>query len=395
MALLAQKNSFWKKLRLKWFLATHAMDCSVDFVSVLYKIYLNHNKIIHFRDGYPVYSLSTPALFSKPAAHFIARALYKTIQNRNLPNMMSFAVNDICNATCEHCSFFQGVEEPGRQVLTLAESQKFIQDAQELGVSVINFVGGEPLMREDLSEIIQSVNKDLSTTVLFTNGWYLEERVKELKKAGLDSIYVSIDAADAKKHDQFRGKQGLFEKALKGLKKAKELGFSVGISCTITPEAYLKDEWRSLIELGKKMGVHEVLIFDALPTGRYDQRTDLTQTDDWVEAMIQGAKYYNQRDEYPGVTFYSYSTSHRSVGCSCGTSYFYMSPYGDMMSCDFNHAKFGNVREEKLWKIWQRLSTLPEFCQAKWGGCKIKDVDYRQSNHVCGSPQESRPLTRS
>ena len=130
VALITKKTSFWKKLRLKWFLATHAVDCSVDFVSILYKIYLNHNKIIHFRDGYPVYSLSTPALFSKPAAHFISRALYRTIQNRNLPNMMSFAVNDICNATCEHCSFFEGVEEPGRHVLSLDESRKLIQDSQ-------------------------------------------------------------------------------------------------------------------------------------------------------------------------------------------------------------------------------------------------------------------------
>ncbi|OKH12528.1 radical SAM/SPASM domain-containing protein [[Limnothrix rosea] IAM M-220] len=392
---LAKETSFWKKLRLQWFLATHAVDCSVDFVSILYKIYLNHNKIIHFRNGYPVYSLSTPALFSKPAAHFISRALYKTIQNRNLPNMMSFAVNDICNATCEHCSFFEGVEEPGRAVLSLAESQKFIQDSQELGVSVINFVGGEPLMREDLPDIIKSVDQDLSTTVLFTNGWYLEERVKELKKAGLDSIYISLDAANAKDHDKFRGKEGLFARAIQGVKKAKDLGFSVGFSCTITPESYFNDGWRSLIELGKKIGVHEVLIFDALPTGRYDKRSDLIDSGDWVEAMIQAAKYYNQRDEYPGITFYSYGTSHRSVGCACGTSYFYMSPYGDMMSCDFNHAKFGNIKEEPLWKIWQRLSTLPEFCQAKWGGCKIKDADYRTSENVCGSHQESRPLTRS
>ncbi|WP_199318815.1 hypothetical protein [Leptolyngbya sp. FACHB-541] len=93
------------------------MNCSIDFVEVLYRIYLNHNKVIHFRNGYPVYSLSTPALFSKPAANFIARALYRTIQNKNLPNMMSFAVNDDCNAACQHCSFFTAVEEPGRAVL--------------------------------------------------------------------------------------------------------------------------------------------------------------------------------------------------------------------------------------------------------------------------------------
>jgi MoaA/NifB/PqqE/SkfB family radical SAM enzyme len=371
-------NSLLTNLRLKWFLATKAMNCSIDFVEVLYRIYLNHNKVIHFRDGYPVYSLSTPALFSKPAANFIARALYRTIQNKNLPNMMSFAVNDDCNAACQHCSFFTAVEEPGRAVLTLNQSQKLIRDAQDLGVSVINFVGGEPLMRSDLPEIIQSVDKGFSTTVLFTNGWFLEERIRELKLAGLDSIYISIDSADSAEHDRFRRKEGLFNKAIRGIKLAQKLGFSTGISTTMTPEAYQQGELTKIVELGKQIGIHEVLVFDALPTGRYKNREDLVDNEGWVEAMIQSAQRYNQNPNYPGVTFYAHFTSHKSVGCSCGTSYFYASPYGDIMSCDFNHSKFGNVLEEPLWKAWERLTTLPEFCQAKWGGCKIKDSTFRE-----------------
>ena len=88
---------------------------------------------------------------------------------------MSFAVTDECNARCEHCSFYEGVEEPGRHVLTFDESVKLIADAQQLGVSVINFVGGEPLMRDDLPQLVEAVDKDLSTTLLFTNGWALED----------------------------------------------------------------------------------------------------------------------------------------------------------------------------------------------------------------------------
>lgn len=377
-------KNFLTNLRLKWFLATKALDYSADFVKILYQIYLNHNKIIHFRDGYPVYSLSTPALFSKPAANFIARALYRSIQNKNLPNMMSFAVNDICNATCEHCSFFTAVEEKGRNLLTVQQARQLIKDTQDLGVSVINFVGGEPLMREDLPEIIRAVNKDFSTTILFTNGWHLLERAAELKKAGLDSIYISIDAANPEKHDKFRQKQGLFDRAIRGIRKAKELGFSTGISTTMTPESYQDGELSRIVKLGKEIGIHEVLVFDAMPTGRYKERQDLVDNNNWVEDMIQSAKKYNQNPNYPGVVFFAYFSSYRSVGCSCGTSYFYTSPYGDIMSCDFNHAKFGNILEEPLWRIWERLTTLPEFCQAKWGGCKIKDSEFRQKENVSG-----------
>jgi len=259
-----------------------------------------------------------------------------------------------------------------------------IQDTQDLGVSVINFVGGEPLMRDDLPEIIKSVDKDFSTTILFTNGWNLLERAKELKQAGLDSVYISIDAAIASKHDQFRQKPGLFDKAIAGIRKAKQLGFSCGISTTMTPESFADGELDRIIELGKSIGIHEILVFDALPSGRYKERLDLVDNYNWVEEMINSAKKYNQNPNYPGVVFFAYFSSYKSVGCSCGTSYFYVSPYGDIMSCDFNHAKFGNILEQPLWKIWDRLTNLPEFCQAKWGGCKIKDSEFRQKEVVSG-----------
>ncbi|WP_265264860.1 radical SAM/SPASM domain-containing protein [Spirulina subsalsa] len=385
---LMKLTQILNSLRLRWFLLTKALDYSSDFVNIVYKIYLNHNKIIHFRNGYPVYSLSTPAVFSPPAANFIARALYRTIQNKNLPNLMSFAVNDVCNVTCEHCSFFNAVEEPHRETLTLPQIQKLIQEAQSLGVSIINFVGGEPLMHPDLAQIIASVDKNLSTTVLFTNGWDLAQQAKTLKQAGLDSIYVSIDRATAQEHDHFRGKAGLFERAIQGIAKAKKLGFSVGISTTITPESYQQGEFHKMVNLAQELGVHELLVFDAMPSGRYQDRQDLINADDWVEEMIQSAQRYNQNPQYPGVVFFAYFTSYRSVGCSCGTSYFYVSPYGDVMSCDFNHGKFGNILETPLWKIWERLTTLPEFCQAKWGGCKIKDAEYREKTVISAGASE-------
>ena len=213
-----------KKLKFKWAFATKGLQYSSDILEQIYKIYLNHNKVVHFRDGYPVYSLTTPAAFSKPAANFVARALYRTIQNRNLPNLMSFAVNDICNATCGHCSFYEGVDDPTRTVLTLEQCRKVIRETQELGASVINFVGGEPLLRDDLPEIISSVDKDLSTTVLFTNGWLLEEKADALKKAGLDGIYISLDSADGETHDQIRGRSGLYDRAIRGINQAKSMG---------------------------------------------------------------------------------------------------------------------------------------------------------------------------
>ncbi|MFN6110658.1 MAG: radical SAM/SPASM domain-containing protein [Planctomycetota bacterium] len=384
-------RDFLSRLRLKWFLARKSLDYSYDFTNLLYKTYLHHNKIIHYRDGHPVYSLMTPAIFSKPSANFVARALFRSIQNKNMPNLLSLAVNDVCNAACEHCSFFSAVEEKGRKNLTLEQIRKLLADSQDLGVSVINFVGGEPLMRRDFHKIVEAVDQDRATTILFTNGWFLEARAKELRQAGLDSIFVSIDAADAGKHDEFRRTHGLFDRAIRGAKQALKLGFSVGFSTTMTPESWQAGELQRIVELARQTGVHEVYVFDAMPSGRYQDRLDLVDNRQWIDEMIQWSEPLNRDSRYPGITFMAHMSSHCSVGCSCGTSYFYLSPYGDVMSCDFNHAKFGNALEEPLWKIWERLSTDPEFCSAKWGGCKVKDGESRSSSSICTGRTESTP----
>lgn len=373
----------WRnRLRLKWFIARNALGFTCDFVDRLYRIYLGHGKVIHFRDGHPVYSLTTPALYSKPAANFFARQVYKVIRGKNTPNLMSFAVTDHCAAGCEHCSFFSGMTPGIRSVLSLDQSRKLLRDAQELGVTVINFVGGEPLEREDLTAIIAAVDKDLSTTVLFTNGWLLADNVKALRTAGLDSVYVSIDWADSGRHDAFRGKAGLFEKALCGIREATAAGLSTGICCCMSPEYFAQGGFREMVELGRKVGVHEILFFGAIPTGRYRGREDLIGNTDWIEAMIVAAQEYSADPRYPGLLVYPYAASHRCVGCSGGVTYFYVSPYGDVCPCDFNHRIFGNILERPLYQIWDGMTSLDDFRCAKWGGCKLKDPQWRDRKTI-------------
>lgn len=370
------------RLRLKWLMATKTMGYSADATERMYRIYLNHGKVIHYRDGNPVFSLSSPALFTGPSANFFARQLYKSIHSKNTPNLMSFAVTGTCNATCAHCSFFSASKKESRPELSLQQAKGVIKDAQELGVSVINFTGGEPLMRADLPEIVASVDKDLATTVLFTNGWYLEERCAELKKAGLDSVYVSLDSSDPAEHDRLRGLPGLSARAAAGLKRATKAGFSTGISCCVSPESFRGGELDRVVERARELGVHEVIVYDAAPTGRYAGREDLCGDNGWLEELIASTAKYNEDNSYPGILVYAYTTSHRSVGCSCGVNYLYVSPYGDVCPCDFNHIVLGNVLERPLFEIWDKMTSLPDFSCAKWGYCRMKDPLSKNSRTV-------------
>jgi MoaA/NifB/PqqE/SkfB family radical SAM enzyme len=370
------------RLRLQWLMATRTLGYSADVTERLYRIYLNHGKVVHYRDGHPVYSLSSPALFTGPSANFFARQLYKSIHGKNTPNLLSFAVTDECNASCAHCSFFTDEERGARPPVTLEQAARLLKSAQELGVSVINFTGGEPLMREDLPGIVGSVDKDLSTTALFTNGWHLWERCAELKGAGLDSLYVSLDSSDPHEHDRLRGLSGLFDRAARGIDSALSAGFSVGVSCCVSPESFRGGELDRVIELARRLRVHEVIVYDATPTGRCAGREDLMGNVGWLEEMIASVRRYNEDPAYPGVLVYAYTASHRSVGCCSGVNYFYLSPWGDVCPCDFNHMIFGNALEEPLYRIWDRMTSLPDFACARWGYCRLKDPAFKDSNVI-------------
>jgi len=360
------------KIKSKYSFLKNSIPFTDYFLENVYETYLNHHKIIHFRNGLPVYSLSTPAMYSKPSANLFSKLLFRVIQNKTTPNLMSFAINDICNANCAHCSFYEEVDDKTKQRLTTDEIINVISQAQEIGVTMINIVGGEPLLHKDIGKIIKSVNKDKSEVIMFTNGMLLSKKLPELKEAGLNGLYVSIDASTAEMHDQKRGKKGLFNKALEGLKEAIKEGLTVGISCVVDENDFRQGELDNIIELAKSLGVHEVLVFDKLPVGRLKNQKEILNQRLWIQEMIESVKKYNQDLDYPGILVYAYVTSFKSIGCSCGTSYFYVTPYGEINPCDFYHKYFGNVREEPLYKIIDKMSSTQGFGESSWKGCGFK-----------------------
>jgi MoaA/NifB/PqqE/SkfB family radical SAM enzyme len=363
--------------RLRFAAMTKSISFSVSFLESIYDAYANHHKVIHWRDGCPVYSTFAAPALSAPQANQTAMKLMGVFQNRALPNMADIAVTGRCNSNCMHCSFKSMRED--RKEMTLEQMRSAIRQCQELGVSVINFLGGEPLMREDITEIISSVNKKKSTTLLFTNGWLLAEKAEALKASGLDSVNVSLDSDDEAVHDRLRNTPGLYQRALDGIAAAKNAGLTVAISCCLTSDRVEDGTLVNIIELAKRLGVHEVIVFDAIPTGALAGRKDLMGERGWVEKILEIAEKYNKRYDYPGIYVYSHIKSFKSLGCSGGTSFFYITPYGDVCPCDFNPLIVGNILKTPLYLLWDRFSRDPRFASSSWTGCRLQDADYRKS----------------
>jgi MoaA/NifB/PqqE/SkfB family radical SAM enzyme len=105
-----------------------------------------------------------------------------------------------------------------------------ISEVQDMGSSVIGLTGGEPLLRNDLEDIIPCID-NRSMLIIFTTGYKLtRERVRRLKEAGLDIPVISLDHYKAEIHDKGRRRQGMFEYALNAIRMFQEEEFYVAVS---------------------------------------------------------------------------------------------------------------------------------------------------------------------
>jgi cyclic pyranopterin phosphate synthase len=145
--------------------------------------------------------------------------------NREIKHIR-FSITSKCNYNCIYCD--QEGFIPKTSELTVDEITKLCKILAEiLNVTRIKFTGGEPLCREEIVQIIKNISnlnlyKDISMT---TNGFLLYEKAEELYKAGLNRINVSLGSLNSETYRKIYGSNSL-KIVLKGLKRAKEVGFN-------------------------------------------------------------------------------------------------------------------------------------------------------------------------
>jgi len=171
-----------------------------------------------------------------------------------------------CNLVCQMCPQTRerdSMKDVPSNELTTDEVKRLIDELKHSGVKSVTFTGGEPLLKKDVSALVNyTKNKDINCTVL-TNGAIITERIaEELVKAGLNHINFSIDGPK-KIHDDIRGKEGTFSLASEGVrliqKYKSKMGKSypnIGFCCTIS--ALNQGNFSQVLDLAHSLGVKDV-----------------------------------------------------------------------------------------------------------------------------------------
>ena len=137
-----------------------------------------------------------------------------------------------CNLNCVHC-YARAVHHSDEMELTTQEGFTLLDDLAAFGVPVILFSGGEPLVRPDLIELANHAVGKGMRAVISTNGTLIDKKkANELKKVGISYVGISLDGLE-KVNDHFRGMDGAFKMALKGIDNCRDAGIKVGLRFTL------------------------------------------------------------------------------------------------------------------------------------------------------------------
>ena len=137
-----------------------------------------------------------------------------------------------CNLRCVHCYSSSQNIRYGNE-LTPAEAKAMIRNLATFGSPVILFSGGEPLMHRDLPELARYAVDQGMRAVISTNGTLItRQKAAVFKEIGLSYVGVSLDGMKVT-HDHFRGVEGAFDTAMKGIRICRDLGIKVGVRFTI------------------------------------------------------------------------------------------------------------------------------------------------------------------
>lgn len=176
-----------------------------------------------------------------------------------------WSVSRRCNLNCVHCYTDSHNEDyPGE--LTHSEAKTMIKDLADFKIPALLLSGGEPLMRKDLFELADYARGLNMRLTLSTNGTLIDQKMaKRIKETGFSYVGISFDGIGAV-NDKFRGMEGAFDLALRGVRNCMEVEQKVGLRLTLTRRNY--EDLHNIFDFIEKEGIQRACFYHLVYAGR-------------------------------------------------------------------------------------------------------------------------------
>ncbi len=283
-----------------------------------------------------------------------------------VPETLSIEITRQCKCKCEHCVVSGGTSE-----LSTERIKGVIDQALEMGACIITFTEGDPLLRKEIFELVEYVDKQKAIVNIFTPGTEMNMvAAKKLKEAGLHNLLISIYSADPEKHDRVRRLPGAHSLAIKAIKTALNAGLMVTMTTHISPDRM--QELPMLYELAEELEVHEFSVWESIP-GREPKPT-LSSADRQI--ILKMYREINSTPTGPRMFSNTYFEG-KMLGCLAGRRWIHVCVDGSIKPCPYFTFSYGNILEKSLKENWEEIRRLKTF-KHKTSKCMMMDPDFRK-----------------
>jgi MoaA/NifB/PqqE/SkfB family radical SAM enzyme len=279
-----------------------------------------------------------------------------------------------CNFRCQICDFWRE-DHPASEELTPEQVRAVGRQLGRLGTMIVSLGGGEPLIREDLYQLTAVLRDAGHFPILITNGWFVDETVaRDILRAGLQEISVSVDYADPARHDAQRGRPGSWQRAVRALELLHRE--RPDRRCRVHMISVLMDdnleEIEPLLRICRDLGVTYYVNLYSCGRGTKARRAPTSE----VQRHLLDLK--RRYPEFVSLTSYleSFDQAIRDGGigsCKGGTLFLNVGSRGEVSRCiDTLDDPAGNILTDDVFAIRDRLARLraERPCAQCWTSCR-------------------------
>ena len=326
---------------------------------------LSEEKPARIDDEAVIISTWLPPIPSGAFKRLIA-AEVSILLGKYVPETVSFEITRECGCDCEHCVVSGGEGELDTEII-----KKAIDDALDMGAFIITFTEGDPMLREDILDLVRYVDKERAIVNIFTPGFEVTpEKALELKEAGLHNLLVSIYSPDPEKHDNVRRTSGAHQKAVEAIKNGLDAGLLVTMATHISPDRM--KELDSLYDFATELGVHEFSAWESVPK----KAGDAILTDADRQTIVD--MYHRINSTPGGVRMFSNTYFEgEMLGCMAGRRWLHICVDGETKPCPYMPFSFGNIQDAPLQELWKNIRSTKMFKKDFNNGCMMHDASFQ------------------
>ncbi|KKM08726.1 Fe-S oxidoreductase [Clostridiales bacterium PH28_bin88] len=320
--------------------------------------------------------------------------------------IVSWNTTNQCNMYCDHCYRDAGVKASDE--LSTTEAKSLLDEIAKAGFKIMIFSGGEPLMRDDIYELVAHAREKGLKPVFGTNGTLITPEVAQrLKEAGTLAVGISLDSTDPGRHDELRRLPGAWNGAVHGMKNCLAAGIPFQIHTTIFD--WNQDEALDLTDLAIELGAMAHHFFFLVPTGRAvnieEESLRAEQYENLLTRIMEKQKQVDIELKPTCAPQFMRIAKQMSMdlrfgrGCLAGTHYCIISPTGNVQPCAYLNIPIGNVREVPFSQLWRdnevfRILRTMDYkggcgaCGYKkiCGGCRARAYFYHDGDYMAEEP---------